>query len=157
MRWLCSGALEDSQHDSVKEKHGIETLYSAAKSLMHVIRTPENEAQQDMTHWMIKILKHWSIVRWSGSTLKTGKPLLWIPKQNAHLVDRQWTEEEQATLKTVADSYTSQGPSGACRVHKWWQAYFSVALGDTEDQNDVSGQWYDKWPLDTCVDSPIFW
>jgi hypothetical protein len=29
-------------------------------------------------------------------------------------------------------------------------------LGDTEDWNDVSGQWYNKWPLKTSVDSPIF-
>jgi hypothetical protein len=29
-------------------------------------------------------------------------------------------------------------------------------LGDTEDRNDVSGQWHDKWPLDTWVESPIF-
>ena len=29
-------------------------------------------------------------------------------------------------------------------------------LGDTEDRNDVSGQWYDEWALDTWVDSPIF-
>ena len=28
-------------------------------------------------------------------------------------------------------------------------------LGDTEDCNDVSGQWYDERPLDTQVDSPI--
>jgi len=29
-------------------------------------------------------------------------------------------------------------------------------LGDTEDRNDVSGQWHDEWPLDTWVESPIF-
>ena len=29
-------------------------------------------------------------------------------------------------------------------------------LGDTEDRNNVTGQWYDEWPLDTWVDSPIF-
>ena len=29
-------------------------------------------------------------------------------------------------------------------------------LGDTEDRNNVSGQWYDVWPLNTWVDSPIF-
>jgi len=31
-----------------------------------------------------------------------------------------------------------------------------LVLGDTKDQNDVSGQWYNQWPLDTWVDSPIF-
>jgi hypothetical protein len=29
-------------------------------------------------------------------------------------------------------------------------------LGDTEDRNDISGQWYNEWSLDTWVDSPIF-
>jgi len=29
-------------------------------------------------------------------------------------------------------------------------------LGYTEDQNNVSGQGYDEWPLGTWVDSPIF-
>ena len=29
-------------------------------------------------------------------------------------------------------------------------------LGETEAGFDVSGQWYDEWPLDTWVDSPIF-
>jgi len=29
-------------------------------------------------------------------------------------------------------------------------------LGDTKDRNDISGQWYDEWALDTLVDSPIF-
>jgi len=31
-----------------------------------------------------------------------------------------------------------------------------IGIGRHEDQNDVSGQWYDEWPLDTWVDSPIF-
>jgi hypothetical protein len=29
-------------------------------------------------------------------------------------------------------------------------------LGDTEDRNDISGQWYNEWPLDTWVHSPLF-
>jgi len=29
-------------------------------------------------------------------------------------------------------------------------------LGDTEDPNDVSGQWHDEWPLNCWVESPIF-
>jgi len=28
-------------------------------------------------------------------------------------------------------------------------------LGDTDDRNNVSGQWYAEWALDTLVDSPI--
>jgi len=30
-------------------------------------------------------------------------------------------------------------------------------FGDTEGSKDVSGQWYNQWPLDTLVESPIFW
>ena len=51
--------------------------------------------------------------------------------------------------------YSSRGASGAWRVHRWWLACFSLVLEDTEDWNNVSGQWYDEWPLDTWVDSPI--
>jgi len=96
------------------------------------------------------------IRRWSESKLANGKPLVRIPKEIAHLVDLQWTEDEQAKLKTLVERFTSRGTSGAWRVHRWRLACFSLVLGDTEDRNDVSGQWYDKWPLDTWVDSPIF-
>jgi hypothetical protein len=33
---------------------------------------------------------------------------------------------------------------------------FSLVLGVKEDRNDVSGQWFGEWALDTGVDSPIF-
>jgi len=36
--------------------------------------------------------------------------------------------------------------------HWYWEIF-----GDTEDRNDISGQWYDEWPLDRRVDSPNFW
>jgi hypothetical protein len=154
--WLFSGAPEDPEDDTVMEKHGAETLYSAVKSLMHAIRTKDEEAQQDAAHRMIQIAKPWTIRRWSESKLANGKPLVRIPKENAHLVDLEWTEEEQAHLKTLVERYTSRGASGAWRVHRWRLACFSLVLGDTEDRNDVSGQWHDEWPLDTWVESPIF-
>ena len=75
---------------------------------------------------------------------------------NAHLVDLEWTEEEQAKLKTLVERYTSQGASGAWRVHRWRLACFSFVLGDTEDWNDVSGQWHIEWRINSWVDSPIF-
>jgi hypothetical protein len=31
-----------------------------------------------------------------------------------------------------------------------------LVLGDTEDWNNVLGQWDNEWPLDTWVDTPIF-
>jgi len=154
--WLFSGAPDDPEDETVKEKHGADALYSAVKSLMHAIRTEDEEAQQDAAHRMIQIAKPWTIRRWSESKLANGKPLVRIPKENAHLIDLEWTEDEQAKLKTLVERYTSRGASGAWRVHRWRLACFSLVLGDTEDRNDVSGQWYDKWPLDTWVDTPIF-
>jgi len=154
--WLFSGAPEDAEDETLMEKHGAEALYSAVKSLMHAIRTEDQDAQQDAAHRMIQIAKPWTIRRWSESKLANGKPLVGIPKENAHLVDLEWTEEEQAKLKTLVERYTSQGASGAWRVHRWRLACFSLVLGDTEDRNDISGQWYNEWPLDTWVDSPIF-
>jgi len=139
------------------EKHGAEALYSAVKGLMHAIRTENRDAHQDAAHRMIQIAKPWTLSRWSESKMASGKPLVRIPKENAHLVDPEWTEEEQAKQKTLVERYTSQGASGAWRVYRWWLAGFSMVLGDTEDQNDISWQWYNEWPLDTWVDSPIFW
>jgi hypothetical protein len=41
-------------------------------------------------------------------------------------------------------------------VHRWLLARFSLLLGDTNDQNDDSGQWQHESPVDTWVDPPIF-
>jgi len=59
-------------------------------------------------------------------------------------MDPEWTEEEQAHLKTRVERYTSRGASGAWMVHKWQLAGFSLVLGETKDRNDVSGQWHDE-------------
>jgi len=104
--WLFSGAPEDPEDETVMEMHGADALYSAVKSLMHAIRTEDEEAQQDAAHRMIKIAKPWIIRRWSEWKLANGKPLVRIPKENAHLVDLEWTEEEQAKLKTLVERYT---------------------------------------------------
>jgi len=45
--------------------------------------------------------------------LGNGKPLVPIPKQNAHLVHLDCTEQEQDQLMTLVERYTSQGASGA--------------------------------------------
>ena len=126
------------------EKHSADALYSAVKSLIHTIGTEDEDAQHDAAHRMKQIAKPWTIRRWSELKLGNGKPLVRIPKENAHLVDLEWTEEERAKLKTLVERYTSLGASGAWRVHKWRLACFSLVLGDTEVRNDVSGQWYDK-------------
>jgi hypothetical protein len=61
--WLNSGAPEDPQDETVMEKHCTNALYSAVKSLMHAIRTEDQDAQQDAAHWMIQIAKPWTIRR----------------------------------------------------------------------------------------------
>jgi len=154
--WLFSGAPEDQEDDTVMERHGAEALDSAVKSLMHAIRTEDEEAQQEAAHRMIQIAKPWTIRGWPETKLANGKPLVQIPKENAELIDLEWTEEEQAHLKTLVERYTLRGASGAWRVHTWRLACFSLVLRDTEDCNDVSGQWHHEWPLDTWVESPIF-
>jgi len=93
---------------------------------------------------------------WSEPKLANGKPLIRIPMENAHLIDLEWTEEEQAKLKALVERDMARGSSGAWRVHRWWLACFSLVLGDTEDHNDVCGQLHDEWPLNTWVDSLIF-
>jgi hypothetical protein len=75
---------------------------------------------------------------------------------DAHLVDVEWTENDQAKLKALMERYTSCGSSGAWRIHRWRIGCFSLVLGDTEDRYCVLGQQYDEWALNTWVDSPIF-
>ena len=154
--WLFSGAPKDPENATVMETHCAEALNSAVKSLMHAIRTEDQDSQQNAVHRMIQLAKLRTIRTWSESKLANGKPLVRNPKENAHHVDLEWTEEEQAKLKTLVERYTSQGASGAWRVHRWRLACFQLVLRGTEDWNDVSRQWYNKWPLDTWVDSPIF-
>ena len=51
--WLFSGVPGYPEDDTVMEKHGTEALYSAVKSLMHVMRTEDEDAQQDAAHRII--------------------------------------------------------------------------------------------------------
>jgi len=43
----------------------------------------------------VQIAKLWITRRWSESKLANDKPLVQIPKENAHLIDLEWTEDEQ--------------------------------------------------------------
>jgi len=153
---LFAGASQDPEDDTVMERHGAEALYPAVKSLMHAIQTKDEEAQQDAAHRMIQITMPWMIRRWSESKLANGKQLVWIQKPNEHLIDLQWTEEEQAHLETLMDRYTLWGASGGWSVHWWRLACLLLLLGDTNDCHNVSGQWHDEWPLDAWVESLIF-
>jgi hypothetical protein len=154
--WLFSGAPEDPEDETVMDQHGADALYSAVKCLRHAVWTGDKKPQQDVAHRMIQIAIPWTITRWSESKLANGTPLVQIWKENAHLVDLEWTEDEEAKLKALVERYTSRGSSGAWRVHRWQLACFSLVLGDTEDRNNVSGQWYDEWAIDTWMDLPIF-
>jgi len=97
---LISGVPEDPEDETVMEMHGADALYSALKSLMHAIWTENQDAQQDGAHWMIQLAKPWKIRRWSESELTNRNPLLCIPQENAHLVDLEWNEDEEAKLTT---------------------------------------------------------
>ena len=153
--WLFSGVPEDPEDDTAMAMHGADALYSLVLSLMHAIRTQDLDAQQHAAHRMVEIAKPWTIKRWSELILANGKWLVWIPTENAHLVDIECTEQKQAKLKSVVERYRSRGASGAWRVHRCWLACFSLVLGDIEDRNAVSGQWYDEWLLDPWMYSAI--
>jgi len=137
------------------EKHAAEVFYSAVKSVKHAIRTEDEEAQLDAAHLIIQIGKPWTIRRWYKLKLANRKPLVQIQTAIAHLIDLEWAEEAHTKLKTLVERYTSQGVSGVRRVHWWWLACCSLELGDMVDCNDISGQWYVTWPLDSWVDSPM--
>jgi len=62
---LFSGAPEDPEDETVMEMHSADGLYSAVKSMMHSIRTADEEAQQDAAHQLIQIAKPWTIRRGS--------------------------------------------------------------------------------------------
>jgi len=50
---LVSGAPEDPDDETVIGKHSTKALHSAVRSLMHDIRTEDQDAQQDAAHRMI--------------------------------------------------------------------------------------------------------
>ncbi|KAF8249294.1 hypothetical protein K440DRAFT_216995 [Wilcoxina mikolae CBS 423.85] len=104
---------------------------------------------------IIRVARPWTIRRWSESKQANGEPLVKVPKDNAHLINLQWTTEEQAKLQQLVDHYESQGEGGTWRVHQWRLACFSLVLGDTEDKYP-GGDWREAWPLETWVQSPIF-
>jgi len=79
-----------------------------------------------------------------------------MPKENAHPIDFEWTEDEQAKLMVLVERYTSCGASGEWRVHCRWLTCYLLVLGDMPNRNDVSGRWYAEWLLDDWVNSPVF-
>jgi hypothetical protein len=85
--WLFACVPEDPEDDTVMEKHSAEAFYSALKSLIHAIRTKDEEAKQDVADRIFQIAKPWMIRRWSESKLASGNPLIEIQKIKADLID----------------------------------------------------------------------
>jgi len=79
MMWLIS-ALDNPEDYTVIKKHGADALFSAVKSLIHAIRTADEEAQQNAAHRIIRIAKSCRISRWSELKLVNAKPLMQIWK-----------------------------------------------------------------------------
>jgi hypothetical protein len=139
--WLFSVTSEEHKDETLLEMHNSDALNSAVKGWMHAIRTEYQDTSQDAAHRIIQIAKPCKIRRWSESKLASGRPLVQITMENALLVDFEWTEEEQAELKTLVERYTSQDTSEVWMVHRWRLACVSLVLGDTDDWNEASGQW----------------
>jgi len=55
---------DDSENDTVMEKHGAYAFYATVKSLMQAIQTEDEEAQQDAARRMMQIAKARKIRRW---------------------------------------------------------------------------------------------
>jgi len=123
--WLFSGVPDDPEDDSVMEKYGAKVFYSAKKGLVHAICTKDEEPQLDVVHRMIQIAKPWTRRQLSESNLAIGNPLVQIPRENAHLMELEWTAEKVAKLKTTVERYTSRGASGAWRVSRWQVGCFA--------------------------------
>jgi len=105
----------------------------------------------------IQVPKLSTIHMWSKLKLANRIPLIRIPKEKAFLIKIQWTGNQQPELKTLVERFTLWRASVAGRIQTWQLACCSWVLGDTEDRNDSSGQWYDSWPLDTWEDCVILW
>ena len=84
------------------EMHGAKAVYSPLKSLMHDSQTEDKEAQHDEVHRIIEIELLCMIRKWSELKLANGQPVISIRKDNAPLLDLEWTEGNQAKLKTLA-------------------------------------------------------
>jgi len=151
--WLFAGAPEDPEDETVMEMHWADALYSTVKSLMHAIRTEDQDAQQDAAHRMIPISKPWPMSRWSESTLANGKSLVRIPKYNAHLVDLEWNEDEQAQLKplwrdTLHGVLQEQGwlMDGGSHVSHWYWETPRIGMM-FQDNGTMNGHSILEWIL----------
>jgi len=101
--WLFSEVPKDSEDCAVIQYPGVDTIYSAVKVLMHAILTEDKESLQDCVHQIIHIAKPRMIRRWSESKLANGRPVAPIQQENAHLIDFDWTEDKEVTLKTLVE------------------------------------------------------
>jgi len=110
------------------------------KSLMPAIWTEDCDTQPCLAHWIIHIPKPQLISGWPESNLADRKLLVQMSTENAHNVDLEGSEEEQAQLITLQPRYTSCGALGAWRVLRWRLGWYSLELRDTKHRNDIAGQ-----------------
>jgi len=87
--------------------------------MKQAIMTENSEAQKDVAHKMIQIIKTAMIRKGWELILTNGKLRIKIPTRNAHPDDLKWTENQQAKLKTFGERKSSQGASEASRVQDW--------------------------------------
>jgi len=78
---------------------------------------------------IIQIAKPWRIMRHSELKVANGKLLIWILKENAPLLDLEWSGNKLAKLNILVEWQTSHGASGVWRVQGWQLACFSLVLG----------------------------
>jgi hypothetical protein len=107
--------------------HGADALYSSGNSVTHAIQMEDHDTQQDAAHMMIQMEKPRTMKRCSQSNLANEKLLVQLLKENAHLLDLEWTEDQQANQETRVERYTSRSASGAWRVPSWWLVCFPLA------------------------------
>jgi hypothetical protein len=87
------------------EMHSADAQYTILKSLIHAIRTEDKDTQQHTAHQMIQIAKPRTIKWQSEWKLGNEKPLFRLLKENAHHVDLEWNEDEQAKINTLVERY----------------------------------------------------
>ena len=85
--WVFSGVPGNTEDEIGMEMDGADAMYCTVKSIMHPIRTEDEQANQDPVHRMIQIAKPWTIRRCSELRLANRTPLVRIPMENANLID----------------------------------------------------------------------
>jgi len=84
-------------------------LYPTVKGLMHTIRTEDKDAQYELLHQRIHIVKPCTVKGTSGIIAANEKSLSWITQKPTHHCDLMFTDEEQSKLQKPMETHISQG------------------------------------------------